>query len=99
MRFPVTSGELKDLNASFLVWTTTPWTLISNTAIAANADVDYVAVKVTKEDASEVLVLAEALLSKVDGETEILKHYKGKDLERITYSRPFNLVDIPDLHP
>ena len=37
VRFPVTSGELKDLNASFLVWTTTPWTLISNTAIAANA--------------------------------------------------------------
>ena len=98
VRFPVTSGELKDLNANFLVWTTTPWTLISNTAIAANAEVEYVAVKVTKEESSEVLVLAEALLSKVDGETEILKHYKGKDLERITYSRPFNLVDIPDSH-
>ncbi len=98
VRFPVTNGELKDLNASFLVWTTTPWTLISNTAVAANADVDYVAVKVTKEDASEVLVLAEALLSKVDGETEILKRYQGKDLERVTYSRPFSLVDIPDSH-
>ena len=98
VRFPVTSGELKDLNASFLVWTTTPWTLISNTAIAANGDVDYVAVKVATEESAEVLVLAEALLSKLTGEIEILKRYKGKDLERITYSRPFNVVEIPDSH-
>ncbi|MEY4692974.1 MAG: hypothetical protein RL437_254, partial [Actinomycetota bacterium] len=98
VRFPITVGELKDLKASFLVWTTTPWTLISNTAVAANADVDYVAVKVTKDENSEILVLAEALLSKLDGETEILKRYKGKELERITYSRPFDVVEIPDAH-
>ena len=81
-----------------MVWTTTPWTLISNTAVAANSDVDYVAVKVTKDENSEILVLAEALLSKVDGETEILKRYKGKDLERISYGRPFDVVEIPDAH-
>ena len=98
VRFPITVGELKNLKASFLVWTTTPWTLISNTAVAANADVDYVAVKVTKDENSEILVLAEALLSKLDGETEILKRYKGKELERITYSRPFDVVEIPDAH-
>ena len=98
VRFPVTSGELKDLNASLLVWTTTPWTLISNTAVAVNAEVDYVAVKVTKEDASEVLVVADALQSKLDGEIEILKRYKGKDLERITYQAPFRVVDIPNAH-
>ena len=73
VRFPITAGELKDLNAALLVWTTTPWTLISNTAVAANSEVDYVAVKVTKDETSEVLVLAEALLSKLDGETEVLK--------------------------
>ena len=98
VRFPITAGELKDLNAALLVWTTTPWTLISNTAVAANSEVDYVAVKVTKEETSEVLVLAEALLSKLDGETEVLKRYKGRDLERLTYSRPFNVVEIPNAH-
>ncbi|MEY4693513.1 MAG: hypothetical protein RL437_793, partial [Actinomycetota bacterium] len=35
---------------------------------------------------------------KLDGETEILKRYKGKELERITYSRPFDVVEIPDAH-
>ena len=58
------------LDTYFLAWTTTPWTLISNTAVAVNADVEYVAVKVTKDESSEVLVLAEALLSKLDGEIE-----------------------------
>jgi isoleucyl-tRNA synthetase len=98
VRFRITSGELSELNASFLVWTTTPWTLISNTAVAANSEVDYVAVKVTKDDTSEVLVLAEALLSKLDGETEILRRYKGKDLEHTKYERPFAVVDIPNAH-
>ncbi len=98
VRFPVTSGELKDLNAALLVWTTTPWTLISNTAVAVNAAVDYVVVKVSKEESSEVLVVAEALLSKLDGDTEILKRYKGADLERISYQRPFEVVDIPNSH-
>ena len=38
VRFPITSGDLVALNASFLVWTTTPWTLVSNTAIAVHPD-------------------------------------------------------------
>ena len=63
VRFPITSGELSELNASLLVWTTTPWTLVSNTAVAVNPNVDYVAVRTTVDDASEVVVVAEALLS------------------------------------
>ena len=98
VRFPVTSGKLKELNASLLVWTTTPWTLISNTAVAVNAEVDYVVVKVIKDETNEVLVVAEALLSKLDGETEILSRYKGAELERITYQRPFEVVEIPNSH-
>ncbi|CAB4839593.1 unannotated protein [freshwater metagenome] len=98
LRFPATSGELADLKASFLVWTTTPWTVVSNTAIAVHPDVDYVVVKATVDDASEVLVVAQPLLSKVAGEHQILKTIKGKDLERITYTRPFDYLDIPDSH-
>ena len=100
VRFPVTSGDLEKLGASLLVWTTTPWTLVSNTAIAVHPDVDYVAVrtKESEDSKSEVLVLAEPLLSVVGDGYEILKKVKGRDLERTSYSRPFNFVEIPDAH-
>ena len=102
VRFPVTSGELADLGAALLVWTTTPWTLVSNTAIAVNPDVDYVVAEVTLEDKAEdnreVLVVAEPLISALSGEVKILKTIKGKDLERVTYKRPLDLIDIPDSH-
>ena len=92
VRFPITSGDLAELNASLLVWTTTPWTLVSNTAVAAHPDVDYVAVRATVDENSEVLVVAEALLSAVAGEHEILKRFKGSTLERVTYKRPFDYI-------
>ena len=100
VRFPVTSGDLEKLGASLLVWTTTPWTLVSNTAIAVHPDVDYVAVrtKESEDSKSEVLVLAEPLLSVVGDGYEILKKVKGRDIERTSYSRPFNYVEIPDSH-
>ena len=98
IRFPITSGDLVDLNAALLVWTTTPWTLVSNTAIAVHPDVDYVAAKVTHEDASEVLVVAKALTSGLTGTVEILKEFKGSTLERVNYKRPLDFVDIPDSH-
>ncbi len=98
VRFPVTSGELAELNASLLVWTTTPWTLVSNTAIAVNPDVDYVVVEVTVEEKTEVLVVAEALIESVKGERTILKKILGKNLEHTTYKRPFEYVEIPNAH-
>ena len=98
VRFPITSGPLKEMGAALLVWTTTPWTLVSNTAIAVNPKVNYVIAKVTHEQTSEVLVIAEALLDKLQGDVEILKTVLGKDLERTTYSRPFDFVEIPDAH-
>ena len=98
VRFPVTSGELAELGAALLVWTTTPWTLVSNTAIAVNPDVDYVVAEIIVEDSREVLVVAEPLISALSGEVKILKTIKGKDLERVTYKRPLDLIDIPDSH-
>ncbi|CAN2191253.1 IleS Isoleucyl-tRNA synthetase [Candidatus Nanopelagicaceae bacterium] len=98
VRFPATSGPLAELGAAFLVWTTTPWTLVSNTAIAVHPDVDYCVVKATVEEKSEILVVAEPLLSSVAGEHEILQTIKGRDLERTTYKRPLDLIDIPDSH-
>ena len=98
VRFPITSGELADVGAALLVWTTTPWTLVSNTAIAAHPDVDYVVVKTVVDDVAEVLVVAEPLLSAIAGEHTVIKKMKGRELERITYQRPFDYVEIPDSH-
>ena len=98
VRFPITSGELFDLGAALLVWTTTPWTLVSNTAIAVHPDVDYVVVEVIVEESREVLVVAEPLISALTGEVKVLKTVKGKDLEHTKYQRPLDLVDIPDSH-
>ncbi len=98
VRFPITSGELAELGAALLVWTTTPWTLVSNTAIAVHPDVDYVVVEVIVEENREVLVVAEPLISALTGEVKVLKTIKGKDLEHTQYQRPLDLVEIPDSH-
>ena len=98
VRFPITSGELVALNASLLVWTTTPWTLVSNTAIAVHPDVDYVVVENTVDEKSEVLIVAEALIESIKGEKKIIKKLIGKELEHTTYKRPFDYVEIPDAH-
>jgi isoleucyl-tRNA synthetase len=78
-------------NAYALVWTTTPWTLPSNLAICAGADIDYVAVR--DAESGEVYVLAEARLGayyKKEAEYEILKRCKGSDLEGLTYEPLFD---------
>jgi isoleucyl-tRNA synthetase len=98
VRFPVTSGELADLGAALLVWTTTPWTLVSNTAVAVHPDVDYAVAEVVVEENREVLVVAEALLGALTGDVKVLKVIKGRDLERVTYKRPLDLIEIPDSH-
>ncbi len=96
VRFPVTGGPLANLKATLLVWTTTPWTLVSNTAVAVNPDVTYVAAR-TRD--GEVLVIAEPLLREVLGsDVEILVRYSGRDLELTPYSPPFDLVPIADAH-
>src|SRR5206468_9847621 len=71
VRFPVTSGPLADLDAALLVWTTTPWTLISNTAVAVHPDVQYDVVRVQGDDGDELLVVADPLVGKVFGDTEV----------------------------
>ncbi|GGO81760.1 isoleucine--tRNA ligase [Wenjunlia tyrosinilytica] len=95
VRFPLTSGPLAG-EAALLVWTTTPWTLVSNTAVAAHPGVTYV----VATDGTEKLVVAEPLLDKALGEgwTATGESFTGRDMERWTYRRPFDLVEIPDAH-
>ena len=98
VRFPVTGGPLKERHpdAALLVWTTTPWTLVSNTAVAVNPEADYV---VARTADGETLVVAEALADATLGEGyEVLERLTGRDLERTPYQRPFDMVEIPDAH-
>ena len=96
VRFPLLSGPLAG-KASLLVWTTTPWTLVSNTAVAVHPDVTYVVA--TKDVAGgESLVIAEPLAEKVLGDGWCLgQTFTGRDLELWRYQRPFELVEFPDV--
>ena len=77
----------------FLAWTTTPWTLISNVALAVNPNVEYVTVLNTRKDKTpERLILAKSLLGKLEGDVEILEEYSGKTLEGAEYERLFDYV-------
>ncbi len=96
VRFPLTSGPLAG-KASLLVWTTTPWTLVSNTAAAVHPDVTYV-VATHDVPGGESLVLAEALAEKVLGDGWLLgQTITGKEMEYWTYSRPLEMVEFPDV--
>jgi len=98
VRFPATSGPIAEFGAAFLVWTTTPWTLVSNTAIAVNPTVEYQVIEIPNGDGVERLVVAENLAHVLGEERVVLATYLGSELERTTYSRPFDLVEIPDSH-
>ncbi len=92
VRLPVTSGEWAG-TADLLIWTTTPWTLPSNTAVAVHPDVTYVVAR-TEEG---TFVVAEPLLTAVLGkDAQVLARTTGRDWERVTYQRPFELVEFPE---
>ncbi len=74
----------KDEDVYFLVWTTTPWTLISNVALCVNPNEKYVKV----ESQGYKFILAENLVAKVLGDdVKVLETYKGMDLEYTEYDQ------------
>ncbi len=84
-------GAQDDSNVYLLAWTTTPWTLPGNVALAVGAEIDYVKAKI----GGETYVLAKELVAKVAPEGyEILSESKGKDLAGLAYEP---LFDIPAL--
>ena len=97
VRFPLTSGPWAG-KASLLVWTTTPWTLVSNTAVAAHPDVSYVVATRLGDDDPETLIVAEPLAEKVLGDDwQIEATLTGREMEFWKYRRPFDLIDFPDV--
>jgi isoleucyl-tRNA synthetase len=98
VRFPVTDADFlaQYPGAALLVWTTTPWTLVSNTAVAVNPKAEY---SIVKTNDGETLVVATSLAPALFGEDfTVLGTALGTALERIGYQRPFDFVEIPDAH-
>ncbi|WP_208027984.1 isoleucine--tRNA ligase [Rhabdothermincola sediminis] len=85
VRFP-----LVDRDADLLVWTTTPWTLISNVAAAVGPDIDYV--RVRDQGGGRDLVMAAA---RAPEDAEVLERWRGHDLVGWSYRRPFDLLEPP----
>ena len=97
VRFPVLEAPPTDAipepavepGDSLIAWTTTPWTLISNAALAVGEDIEYVRVRAGEE----VLVMARDLVERVLGEdAEVLGHFPGAALAGTRYEPPFGYI-------
>ncbi len=83
--------------ADLLVWTTTPWTLVSNTAVAVHPDVTYVVAR--RPGSTDSVVVAEPLFARVLGEGwYVAARIRGAELVGATYAQPFRIIDIRGAH-
>ena len=101
VRFPLrhrAGGRGKQLEgADLLVWTTTPWTLVSNTAVAVHPDELYAIAR--KAGHGDRVVVADALWPRVLGEGwHVVDRVRGSELAGATYRPPFTLVPVPGAH-
>ena len=81
----------KESNTYLLVWTTTPWTLPGNVAVAVNKEFAYVKIKTGKDN----LILAKERMGTVGVQGEIIEELKGADLVGLEYERIFERSDLP----
>ena len=82
---------VKELNSKILVWTTTPWTLSSNVALAVNPEIDYVEVKVRSDE--QTIILAKNAIGHLgDDKLEVLRAFKGDELVGLHYETCFNTI-------
>ena len=100
VRFPVTEGTLAEEGASLVVWTTTPWTLPSNVAVAIHPDLDYELWRApTAPDGSEeLLVIAADLAHKLGEDAVRVRAVPTDELIGLHYEAPFTIVEVADDH-
>ncbi len=95
--FPVKSSNIEEINNSdIIIWTTTPWTIPANKALAYNESLDYLIIRILDEGeyTNKKIIIAEALLESVIKDCEIknfekLKKFKGKDFKGTVCKHPF----------
>jgi isoleucyl-tRNA synthetase len=93
VKLPVREGPAGgvEVGDSLLVWTTTPWTLITNAAVAVGPEIDYV--RVRPAGSTEVLVMAAPRVQRVLGEdAEVLSRLPGSALVGVRYEPPFDYI-------
>ncbi|MCD6528179.1 isoleucine--tRNA ligase [bacterium] len=78
----------------FLVWTTTPWTLCGNVALAVNPNFSYVIIKIRTRNKEEKLILAKERLKVIDQKYQIVKEIKGKDLLELEYQPIYKVSNV-----
>lgn len=81
-----------DQDFEILVWTTTPWTLSANVALAVNPELDYVIIK--PEGGGKPLLLAKTALKHIDGKKEILRTLKGSEVVGFQYETFFPFLPV-----
>jgi isoleucyl-tRNA synthetase len=80
-----------------LVWTTTPWTLVSNTAVAVHPEETYALAR--RSGVGDRVIVADALFARVLGDGwHVTDRFTGAELAGATYQPPFDLVEIPNAH-
>lgn len=91
VKFPVKDGKgVLPEDAAVVIWTTTPWTLPANVAIAVHPEFEYVLAQVKGQQVVVAKELLEAFKQAVEAEkAEILATYKGEKLERVVCRHPF----------
>ena len=83
--------KIKDSDTYFLVWTTTPWTLMANVALCVNPDLEYIKVS----SMGYKFIVAKSLANKVLGDDfEVLETYKGTDLVGTNYERLMPFAEV-----
>ena len=83
---------LKEIPSKILAWTTTPWTLSSNVALAVNPEIDYAEVRVKSDD--QTLFLAKNAISRLgDDKLEVLRVVKGSELVGLHYETCFSELE------
>ena len=81
---------------NLLVWTTTPWTLISHAAVAVGPEIEYVRARLGEE----TVIVARPLVERVLGEdAEVLAHLPGAALEGVRYEAPFDFIKGEEFGP
>ncbi|MBU0503420.1 MAG: isoleucine--tRNA ligase [Candidatus Omnitrophota bacterium] len=91
VKFKMEDEQGFDKDTYLVIWTTTPWTLIANVAVAVHPDFVYSYIKTNKGN----LILANVRLQALEKigiqDYMVIKEFKGKDLEYLTYDHPFGL--------
>lgn len=83
--------KIKDSDTYFLVWTTTPWTLMANVALCVNPDLEYIKVS----SMGYKFIVAKSLANKVlGGDFEVLETYKGTDLVSTKYEQLMPFAEV-----